>query len=155
MIFAELIYKQNHSTPKIIPHHATKKPSETIVPEGTVLLVNMKLRSPRQKELTAAQAGEIFLNVQFVSRGGGSEGVDDGTGFGTFDGVGKQPIFSSDDKGADGILGAIVIQRDVAVLQAAVKILLFVEAVLHRLGKLGAAADTQAAQPREKTVKTP
>ena len=59
---------------------------------------------------------------------------------GTFDGVGKQPIFSSDDKGADGILGAIVIHRDVAVLQAAVKILLFVEAVLHRLGKLGAAA---------------
>ena len=116
-------------------------------------MVDMKLSYPRQKELTAAQAGEIFLNVQFVSRGGGSEGVDDGTGFGTFDGVGKQPIFSSDDKGADGILGAIVIHRDVAVLQAAVKILLFIEAVLHRLGKFSGRTETRAAQPREKTVK--
>ena len=116
-------------------------------------MVDMKLSYPRQKELTAAQAGEIFLNVQSVSRGGGSEGVDDGACLGTFDGVGKQPIFSSDDKGADDILGAIVIHRDVAVLQAAVKILLFVEAILHSLGKLGAAADAQAVQPREKAIK--
>ena len=116
-------------------------------------MVNMKSSYPRQKVVAAAQAGEIFLNVQSVSRGGGSEGVDDCADFGTFDGVGKQPIFSSDDKGADGILGAIVIHRDVAVLQAAVKILLFVEAILHRLGKLGAAADSQAVQPCEKTVK--
>ena len=116
-------------------------------------MVDMKLSYPRQKELTAAQAGEVFFDVQAVCRGGGSEGVDDGACLGTFDGVGKQPIFSSDDKGADGILGAIVIHRDIAVLQAAVKILLFVEAVLHRLGKLGATADAQAVQPREKTVK--
>ena len=71
----------------------TKKPFETIVPEGTVLLVDMKLSYPRQKELTAAQASEIFLNVQAVCRGGGSEGIDDGDGFSTFDGVGKKPVF--------------------------------------------------------------
>ena len=64
-------------------------------------MVDIKLSYPRQKELAAAQAGEIFLNVQLVSRGGGSEGVDDGA----------------------------------------------------CLGKLGATADAQAAQPREKTVK--
>ena len=117
-------------------------------------MVNMKSNYPRQKVVTAAQAGEIFLNVQSVCRGGGGEGVDNGACLGAFDDVGKQPIFSSDDKGADGILGAIVIHRDVAVFQAAVKILLFIEAVLHRLGKLGATADAQAAaQPREKTVK--
>ena len=78
----------------------TKKPFETIVPEGTVLLVDMKLSYPRQKELTAAQASEIFLNIQAVCRGGGSEGIDDGDGFSIFDSVGKQPIFSSDNKGA-------------------------------------------------------
>ena len=116
-------------------------------------MVNMKSSYPRQKVLTAAQACEVFFDVQAVCRGGGSEGIDDGDGFSTFDGVGKQPIFSSDDKGADGILGAIVIHRDVAVLKAAVKILLFIEAVLHRLGKLGATADAQAVEPREKAVK--
>ena len=116
-------------------------------------MVDMKLSYPRQKVVAAAQAGEIFLNVQSVCRGGGSEGIDDGACLGTLDGVGKQPIFSSDDKGADGILGAIVIHRDVAVLQAAGKILLFIEAVLHRLGKPGATADAQAVQPREKAVK--
>lgn len=66
-------------------------------------MVDMKLSYPRQKVLAAAQAGEIFLNVQSVSCGGGSEGVDDGAGFSTFDGVGKQPIFSSDDKVANGM----------------------------------------------------
>ena len=97
-------------------------------------MVNMNSSSPQKKVLAAAQAGEVFLNVQSVCRGGGGEGADDGAGFGTLDGVGKQPIFSSDDKGTDGILGAIVIHRDIAVFQAAVKILLFIEAVLHRLG---------------------
>ena len=82
-------------------------------------MVDMKLSYPRQKELTAAQAGEVFFNVQFVSSGGGSEGVDDGAGFGTLDGVGKQPIFSSDDKGTNGILGAIVIHRGVVVPETA------------------------------------
>ena len=130
-----------------------RSPPRPLCSRGRCLLVNVKLSSPRQKELTAAQAGEIFLNVQSASRGDDSEGVDDGAGLGALDDVGKQPIFSSHDKGADGVLGAIVIHRDVAVLQAAVKILLFIEAVLHRLGKLGATADTQAAQPHEKVVK--
>ena len=82
-------------------------------------MVNMKSSYPRQKVLTAAQACEVFFDVQAVCRSGGSEGIDDGAGFGTLDGVGKQPIFSSDDKGTDGILGTIVIHRDVAASETA------------------------------------
>ena len=92
MIFAELIYKQNHSTPKIIPHHATKKPSETIVPEGT-LLANMKLSYPRQKVLATAWTGEVVLDVQPVRRGGGSKKQNDGTIFGTLGAFGKSQFF--------------------------------------------------------------
>ena len=72
----------------------------------------MKSSYPQQKVVAAAQACEVFFDVQAVSRGGGGEGVDEGAGFGALDGVCKQPIFSSHDKGSDGILGAIVIHRE-------------------------------------------
>ena len=71
----------------------TKKPFEMIVPEGTVLLVDMKLSYPRQKELTAIQACEVFFDVQSVSHGGSSDGADDGACLGALDSISKQPIF--------------------------------------------------------------
>ena len=49
MIFAELIYKQNHSTPKIIPHHATKKPSETKLFRRALFIGECEIKFPAAK----------------------------------------------------------------------------------------------------------
>ena len=67
--------------------------------------------------------------------------------------MGKQPVLSSHHERSDRVLGAVVIYRDMAILKTAIQIWLFIETILHRLGKLGASADGKLVQLCEKTVK--
>lgn len=105
---------------------------------------------PGQSGFGTAQTCKVFLNIQSVHRGCGGKRVDNGTCLRALDGIGKQPVLSSHHKRADGILGAVVIYRNIAVLKTAIKIWLFIETILHRFGKLGASSDGKLVQPCEK-----
>lgn len=66
---------------------------------------------------TGEHGRQVRMRFEAVRLGRFDERVQCRAGARTWHGVAEQPAFSADDKRADRILAAVVVQRDVAVLQ--------------------------------------
>ena len=59
------------------------------------------------------------VRFKAVGLGGFDQRVDQGTGVRTGGGVGEQPGLAPDDEGADGILGGIIVEGQIAAFEIA------------------------------------
>ena len=93
---------------------------------------------PRENRFIGVKkSGKILFDIQSVGTGGGGKGIDHGACLCAFDGVGKEPVLASYNKGPNCVFGAVVVNGNVAVFQKTLKIFLFVFGVLYRFGEFG------------------
>lgn len=90
------------------------------------------------------QTVRVF-NVAGIFSGG--KGIDHGACLCAFDGVGKEPILSTYDKGSDCVFSAVVVDGNIAIFQKTLKIFLLVFGVLNCFGELGLSCGCDAFQP--------
>ena len=90
---------------------------------------------------------EICMRVQSIGFRRFHQCVNNGAGFCTFRGIREQPIFSSDYKGADGVLGKIIGNIHLTMIQKHGQASFLVLSIGHRLRQLAARDGIQGFQP--------
>jgi len=123
-------------------------------------------RQPRHKHIQVTLTGvaaqvwefpqepeEIRIWVQPVGLCSFYESVHNSAGLRTLHGIGEQPVFSSNSKGADGVLGKIIGNIRLAVIEERGEVWLLVMSICHRLGQLAAGNRVQCFQPQPISLK--
>ena len=88
-----------------------------------------------------------------ASRQGGALHIDKGAGFRTLRGIRELPAFSSNCKGPDGVLGKIVGNIHLAVVQEHGQVKFLILSIGHRLRQLAAWNRVQGFQPQPISLK--
>lgn len=76
---------------------------------------------------------QVTLDIEIISLGSINQAVSNCVGLSTFRRIAKEPVFSADHQGADGIFNLVVAQFDFAVIQEGTKIRLLVDSIGHSL----------------------
>ena len=102
------------------------RPRKQILQEVHIGFINV-FRDLRQKML------QVFVDILLVGLGGLYQTVDDRAGFGTVDGVNDMPVGSANGEGADCPFCCRVVDRDIAIFQKYLEVLLLVSAVVQAI----------------------